>query len=106
MVDEPVAPSSGEWTQVTQTRYDPDCDGELGTKIVYAVAETKAVDPLDRDELPILHDAVDAESLEESVLDSTGARSASDSRTHASFEYADRLVTVEHDGWITVYERQ
>ncbi|SEW23423.1 HalOD1 output domain-containing protein [Halobacterium jilantaiense] len=106
MVDEPVAPEPGEWRQVTQTRYDPDRDGELGTEIVYAVAETKDADPLDHDELPVLHDTIDAEFLEASVVDSTDVPNTDDSRSHASFEYADCLVTVEHDGWITVYERQ
>jgi len=106
MADESVAPESGEWHQVTQTQYDPDCDDELGTEIVYAVADAKDVDPLDHDELPVLHDVVDAEFLEETLVAPGGSPSAADGRSHVSFEYADVMVTVEQNGWITVYQRE
>jgi|AntRauMinimDraft_4_1070384.scaffolds.fasta_scaffold00048_21 hypothetical protein len=106
MADESVAPESGEWQQATQTQYDPDCGSELGTEIVYVVATAKNVDPLDHDQLPVLYDVVDAESLEETLLDDGNVTRPDDSRTHVSFEYADVLVTIENNGWITVYERQ
>lgn len=103
MPDDAVVPDSGEWQQAVRTQYDPDCDDELGTKIVYAVADAKAVDPLDQ--LPVLHDVVDAEYLEESFLASgTVPAVASDSGGHVTFEYAGVLVAVESDGWITVYQ--
>lgn len=106
MADESVAPESGEWQQVTQTQYDPDRDGELGTKVVYAVADAKDADPLDHEQLPVLHDTVDAEFLEETLLDDGDATRSDDARSHVSFEYAGVLVTIENTGWITVYERQ
>lgn len=106
MPDDSVAPQSGEWQQVTQTQYDPGCDDELGTEIVFAVADAKDADPLDHDQLPVLHDVVDAESLEETLLAPDSVLTTDDGRGHVSFEYADRLVTIENNGWITVYERQ
>jgi len=105
MADESAAPESGEWQQATQTQYDPDCSDELGTEIVYAVADAKHADPLDHDQLPVLHDVVDAEYLEATLLDGDTVTRPDDARTHVSFEYADVLVTVENNGWITVYER-
>lgn len=106
MADESVAPESGEWHQVTQTQYDPSCDDELGTKIVYAVADTKNVDPLDHDQLPVLHDVVDAEFLEETLITPVRTSGSSTGESHVSFEYADLLVTVEQNGWITLYEQR
>lgn len=106
MVDESVAPESGEWQQVTQTQYDPDCDDELGTEVVYAVSDAKDVDPLDHDELPVLHDVIDAEYLEETLLADGDVTRPNDDRSHVSFEYANVLVTIENNGWITVYEQQ
>ena len=106
MADESAAPQSGEWQQATQTKYDPSADGELGTALVYAVADAKDVDPLDHDELPVLHDVVDPEHLEQTVVASASGPTATDGRSHVSFEYADVMVTVENNGWITVYERQ
>ena len=105
MGDEPVAPDSGEWQQATQTQYDSDRDGELGTAVVYAVADAKDADPLDHAKLPVLHDLVDAEYLEETLLADGDATRPSDSRSHVSFEYANVMVTVENNGWITVYEQ-
>jgi hypothetical protein len=106
MTDESVAPESGEWQQVTQTQYDPANDSELGTELVYAVADAKDVDPLDTDQLPVLYDVVDAEYLEETLIEPSSSPRADGDVGHVSFQYADALVTVESNGWITVYERQ
>lgn len=106
MTDESVAPDSGEWHQATRTQYDPSRDDELGTEVVFAVADAKGVDPLDTDQLPVLHDVVDTEYLEQTLVAPTSPAGIDDSRRHVSFEYADVLVTIENNGWITVYVQQ
>lgn len=104
MRDESPSFGSGEWQQAKQTNYDPDSDGELATTLVYAVADVKGVDPLDRDQLPVLYDVVDAEFLEETFVASAERAVAGEGAF--CFQYADVMVTVERNGWITVYDQE
>lgn len=106
MADEPAGLDSDQWRQVKQTAYEPAAEGELATELIYAVADVKGVDPLDNEQLPVLYDAVDAASLEEALFSSAGTGRGHTSEGFVSFQYVGLTITVESNGWITVYEER
>lgn len=63
---------------------------ELAVEVVEVVADAKGVDPFD---LGPLAEAIDPDALDALVSHAPGA-------LRIEFEYEDRTVTVDADGWI------
>jgi len=98
------APESDDWVQVEQAHFDPGGERELGTAIVYAVANAKHVGPNDYAALPPLNECVDSEALEKAVFQRADWTADPATDAAISFVYADYRVTVRSDGWILVAE--
>lgn len=95
-----------KWVQVNQTRSDYKCIDELVTTITLVVAETKGVNPLDQQSLPIMYDAVDMPSLENAVPEPEPDQRERSEVEPVNFFYAGYGIRVGTDGWVTVYERR
>lgn len=94
------------WVQVEQGHYDRETDGELATELILLIAEAKGVDPIDQRELPLLYDAIDAQSLEETFFGPSGVGTKRDEAGSVTFMYDGYKVSVRSDGWIFVYEKR
>jgi hypothetical protein len=93
-----------QWVQVNQAHYDRESDGELATKLIFTIADTKDVDPLNYDELPPLYESIDAQTLEETFFGPSGAETERDESGAVEFRYIGYKVVLRADGWIFVYE--
>ncbi len=106
--DDPVEATENvdtdQWTQVHQARYERDQDGELATALVFAIADAKDADPLDRDAMPLLYHSIDAQALEETFFGPSGLDTQRKQTGAVNFEYDGHMVTLRADGWIFVYE--
>lgn len=83
---------------VHETRHDPDGPTTLGETVIDAVATAEGVDPTDSD--LELYRAVDLEAL-----DALFERRSGDGRWRFEFSVGDRLVVVEGNGLVTVYDQ-
>ena len=95
-----------KWVQVNQTRSDYKCIDELVTTITLVVAETKGVNPLDQQSLPIMYDAIDMQSLENAIFEPERFDRERSGAKPVNFLYAGYNIRLETDGWVTVYERR
>lgn len=93
-----------QWEQIYQTHYDREAGDELATVIIFAIADAKGVDPLDRVEMPPLYESIDANALEETFFGPSGARSQRTSEGAITFGYNGYKIGLRSDGWIFVYE--
>lgn len=95
-----------EWVQIHQAHYDRESDGELASALVFAIADAKGVDPLDRVEMPPLYESIDAQALEESFFGPTGVSTQRKEAGSVTFMYDSLKVALRSDGWIFVSQRQ
>lgn len=94
-----------EWQQVQETHYDHDGAEELVTVLVLTIAEAKGVDPLDTESMPPLYESIDAAALEDTFFGP--AKTGPTGKTGiVTFHYDTCKVSVDSDGWISVYEPQ
>lgn len=93
-----------QWVQVSQTHYDRECEGELATELVFAIAEAMNVDPLDHTKMPPLYESVDAQALEETFFGPSGADTQRDEAGAVTFMYNGHKAALRSDGWIFVYK--
>ncbi|WP_224448646.1 HalOD1 output domain-containing protein [Haloprofundus salilacus] len=90
-----------DWTFETQAHYDPDEQRDLTTVIIGAIAEVEEVKIVDIKEPP-LYEVVDTESVEGALFGRPEAtRNGTQSKTE--FRYRNHKVSVDADGWITVF---
>jgi hypothetical protein len=87
---------------VSQRYYDPEADDDLTTTIIEAVAEAKDVEATAVTD-PLLYDSIDAAALEDSLFNQSAAVDPADSGS-VRFEYHGFTITVESEGWVTVYD--
>jgi len=103
----PENPNSHDHTdterQVARRLYDPKEDTDLGTVIVYALADARDVSPIDL-KSPTLYECVDVESLEATLFGRKRGPTPRQGSGTVKFEYAEYVVTVTSDGWVEVYE--
>lgn len=87
-----------EWELIGRSRYDPAGKEGLVAALVLAIAEAKDVDPLDYSRMPPLHDYFDPATLGDAFFDPS-----EDDSPAVTFVYEAYRVTLESDGWISVY---
>lgn len=100
--DDPTLGADGSWTQVGQSHFDPEEDGDLTTVLVIAIAEVHGIDPTELTS-PILYDVVDAPAIQEAFFGSNASGTFRSGTGSAEFRYGDYLVKVRSDGWIQIY---
>ncbi|WP_224335647.1 HalOD1 output domain-containing protein [Haloprofundus halobius] len=99
----PRESSDEGWTFVTQAHYDPTEARDLTTVIITAIADAEDVPIVDiRD--PPLYEVVDVEAIENALF---SPPEANRDNTHSTvgFRFNEYEVSVETDGWVTVYRR-
>lgn len=99
--DDPTLAGDGSWTQVEQSHFDPDEEGDLTTAVVTTIAAAENVHPTDLDSPP-LYDVVDAPAIQQSLFGPE--RNGRCDTGSTEFRYDQYLVKVRSDGWIQVYE--
>ncbi|WP_423744496.1 HalOD1 output domain-containing protein (plasmid) [Haladaptatus sp. SPP-AMP-3] len=90
-------------TLVHQTRYERDGKHDLTTMIVGAIADTRGISPTDLKD-PVLYDCVDIDSLEDAFFGPNISGQSRDGVGTVEFQFGDYQITVNSNGWISVYE--
>lgn len=101
--DVPTLGQDAHWQQVAQRRYDPDQDDDLTTAIVFAIADSEGVPPIELNSLP-LYDVIDVDWIEQAFFGFRTGGNARNGTGSIEFRYTKYLVNVRADGWIHVYE--
>ncbi|WP_254272199.1 HalOD1 output domain-containing protein [Haloarcula marina] len=89
------------WRQTAQRHYDPEEGTEFVTEIVAAIAAAREVG-LHEVKSPPLYECIDAPALERTFFESPAHRFQYEDGA-VEFRYAEFLVRVQNDGWITVF---
>ena len=93
-------PNDG-WAFTSQRHYDPADSRELTTVVVDAIAEAEGVSMTEVTDPP-LYDVVDIASVQSALFGRPAVeRQGADSAVE--FHYDGYLVSVEADGWVSVY---
>lgn len=74
--------------------------------ITSVVAETKGIDPLERQMLPPMYNAIDMHMLEKAVFNPELTQRDRTESTNVNFRYAGYRIRLGTDGWVTVYEKR
>jgi hypothetical protein len=90
-------------TLVQQTQYERAGRHDLTTTIVGAVADVEGISPTELKD-PVLYDCVDVASLEDAFFGPDVSGRNRDGDGTVEFQFGDYRITVNSNGWISVYE--
>ena len=90
-------------TLVQQTQYERGSRHDLTTTIIGAIADAEGIAPTELKD-PILYECVDVSSLEDAFFGPDVAGRNRDGVGTVEFRFGDYRITVNSNGWVSVYE--
>ncbi|WP_224333845.1 HalOD1 output domain-containing protein [Haloprofundus halobius] len=95
--------TDGGWTFATQAQYDPSDSRDLTTVIVSTIADAEDTAIVEIKNPP-LYEVIDVAGIDDVLFDHSPITQNGTNST-VEFRYNDYKVSVETDGWVTVFRR-